>query len=162
MYLTLKRQKSISSHAASISAWCAVFDWPSIVAALSVERQGPASSSDARRITAARSSHGQRDQSCAAAAAAATARSTSAGPPLCTFASTCARLCGITASKVSPGADLLAADHERDVELLRLQLAQALLQLGALGAARRVGLDGLVVRLRCTEDRVGAHGSILG
>jgi len=44
----LKRQKSMSSQAASISAWCAVFDWPSIVAALSVSRQGPASSSAAR------------------------------------------------------------------------------------------------------------------
>ena len=32
---TLKRQKSISSQAASISAWKAVFDWPSMVAALS-------------------------------------------------------------------------------------------------------------------------------
>ena len=49
MYLTLKRQKSISSQAASISAWCAVFDWPSIVAALSVWRHGPARSSAARR-----------------------------------------------------------------------------------------------------------------
>jgi len=29
----LKRRKSISSQAASISAWCAVFDWPCIVAA---------------------------------------------------------------------------------------------------------------------------------
>ena len=36
MYRTLKRQKSISSQAESISAWCAVLDWPSIVAALSV------------------------------------------------------------------------------------------------------------------------------
>ena len=32
---TLNRQKSMSSQAASISAWIAVFDWPSIVAALS-------------------------------------------------------------------------------------------------------------------------------
>ena len=31
---TLKRQKSMSSQAASISAWCTVFDWPSMVAAL--------------------------------------------------------------------------------------------------------------------------------
>jgi hypothetical protein len=31
----LKRKKSIASHAASISAWYAVFDWPSMVAALS-------------------------------------------------------------------------------------------------------------------------------
>src|SRR5215218_8467541 len=30
MYAGLKRQKSISSQAASISAWWAVFDWPSM------------------------------------------------------------------------------------------------------------------------------------
>ena len=88
MNSTLKRQKSISSHAASISAWCAVFDWPSIVAAFSVERHGPASSSAARRKTAARSSHGVRDQSASASAAASIARSTSAAPPACTSAST--------------------------------------------------------------------------
>ena len=41
MNSTLKRQKSISSPAASISAWCAVFDWFSIVAATRVERHGP-------------------------------------------------------------------------------------------------------------------------
>ena len=32
----MKRQKSISSQTASISAWCAVFDWFSIVAAFRV------------------------------------------------------------------------------------------------------------------------------
>ena len=48
----MKRRKSIASQAASISAWCAVFDWLSIVAALSVERHGPARSSAARRKTA--------------------------------------------------------------------------------------------------------------
>ena len=37
MNSTLKRQKSVNSQAASISAWCAVFDWFSIVAAFSVE-----------------------------------------------------------------------------------------------------------------------------
>ena len=31
-----QRQKSIDSQAASISAWCAVFDWPSMVAALRI------------------------------------------------------------------------------------------------------------------------------
>src|ERR1700760_4089009 len=64
MNSTLKRKKSIASHAASISAWCAVFDWPSIVAALRVSRHGPESSSAARSSTPARSSPGQRDQSC--------------------------------------------------------------------------------------------------
>ncbi len=88
MNSTLNRQKSISSQAASISAWCAVFDWLSIVAALSVERHGPASSSAARRKTAARSSHGVRDQSCQASAAALIARSTSPGPAWWTSART--------------------------------------------------------------------------
>ena len=82
MNSTLKRKKSTSSQAASISAWCAVFDCPSIVAALSVSRQGPASSSAARRKTAARSSQGQRDQSChAARVAASIAASTCRAPP---------------------------------------------------------------------------------
>ena len=102
MYWTLKRQKSMSSQAASISAWCAVFDWPSIVAAFSVCRHGPARSSAARRKTAARSSHGVRDQSSQASAAAAIARSTSAAPPFWTSARTWLRLCGMTASNVSP------------------------------------------------------------
>src|SRR6266550_2992443 len=102
MNWTLKRKKSISSQAASISAWCAVFDWPSIVAAFRVARHGPASSSAARRKTAARSSHGQRDQSCQASPAAAVARSTSGAPPLWTVARTCPFLCGMTASNVSP------------------------------------------------------------
>src|SRR5438132_149663 len=62
-YSALKRRKSTTSQAASISAWCAVFDWPSIVAALSVDRHGPDSSSAARRKTATRSCHGVRDHS---------------------------------------------------------------------------------------------------
>src|SRR5258708_35323243 len=48
-------QKSIDSTAASISAWWTVFDCPSIVAALTVSRQGPASSEAALNSTAARS-----------------------------------------------------------------------------------------------------------
>ena len=44
MNSTLKRQKSISSQAASISAWCAVLDWLSIVAAFTVERYQPGAS----------------------------------------------------------------------------------------------------------------------
>ena len=102
MYWTLKRQKSMSSQAESISAWCAVFDWPSIVAAFSVCRHGPASSSAARRKIDARSSHGVRDQSCQASAAAPMARSTSPAPALCTVPSTWWRLWGMTASNVSP------------------------------------------------------------
>ena len=102
MNWTLKRRKSISSQAASISAWCTVFDWPSIVAALSVSRHGPASSSAARRKTPARSSHGQRDHSFAAAAAASIACATCSAPPWWTSARTWAVSCGITAGFVSP------------------------------------------------------------
>ena len=69
----MKRQKSISSAAASISAWNTVFDWPSIVAALIVSRQVVVSSSAALRMTAARSSNAQLDHSARAAAAASIA-----------------------------------------------------------------------------------------
>ncbi len=51
-----------------------------MVAALSVSRQGPASSSAALRKTAARSSQGVSDQVFQAARAAAMARSISTGP----------------------------------------------------------------------------------
>ena len=53
---TLKRRKSMSSQALSISAWKTVLLCPSIVAAFSVSRHGPASRSAARSSTAARSS----------------------------------------------------------------------------------------------------------
>src|SRR5918999_902631 len=98
----LKRQKSTSSHAASISAWWAVFDWPSMVAALRVSRQGPASSSAARRKTAARSSQGRRLHSGQASAEALIARSTSSAPPWCTSARTWSWSCGMTASRRLP------------------------------------------------------------
>src|SRR5581483_5241609 len=60
------------------------------------------------------------------------------------------------------GADLLAADHERDVGLLRLELAQPEAELLALRRARRVAPDRLVVGLRDAEDAVAAHAAILG
>src|SRR5574341_231211 len=41
---TLNRQKSIDSQTASISAWNDVLDWPTMVAALSTWRHGPARS----------------------------------------------------------------------------------------------------------------------
>ncbi len=78
----------MSSAAESISAWNAVFDWPSMVAALSAERQVVASSSAARRNTAARSSHGQRAHSRRAVAAASIARPTCSFEALCQSAST--------------------------------------------------------------------------
>ena len=74
---TLNRQKSISSQAASISAWNAVFDCPSMVAALSVSRQGPASRSAAFRKIAARSSNDMARHAGAAFFAAATAAAAS-------------------------------------------------------------------------------------
>ena len=70
---TLKRQKSTSSQAESISAWWTVLLWPSIVAALIVSRQGPASSAAARRRTAARSWKGVAAQALRAARAASMA-----------------------------------------------------------------------------------------
>jgi hypothetical protein len=78
----LKRQKSISSHAESISAWIAVFDWPSIVAAFRVERHGPASRSAALSKIAARSSNDIARQPGAAARAASIAARASTGPAL--------------------------------------------------------------------------------
>ena len=98
----MKRRKSIVSHAASISAWCAVFDWLSIVAALRVERHGPESSSAARRNTATRSCHGVAAHPVCAARAAAIARSTCEASPFATSASTWSRSCGMTASNVVP------------------------------------------------------------
>ena len=85
----MKRQKSMSSQAESISAWNAVFDWSSIVAALSVARQVVVSSSAAFRKTAARSSSDQFDQSFHASREAAIAAWTSAGPAMWYSASTC-------------------------------------------------------------------------
>jgi hypothetical protein len=69
----LKRQKSMSSQAESISAWNAVLDWPSTVAALSFWRHGPASRSAAFRMIAQRSSKGIARQAGAASSAASTA-----------------------------------------------------------------------------------------
>ena len=89
MNSTLKRQKSISSHAASISAW-----WRGLRLAehrrgdQRVERHGPARSSAARRKTEARSSHGIRDQSACASRAAPIARCTCSAPPCSTSART--------------------------------------------------------------------------
>ena len=112
----------------------------------SVSRHGPASSSAARRKTAARSSHGQRDQSFHALAAASIAccdvlgrrpggRRRARAP--CRAAS--------TAGRVVAGGDVLAADHERDLEALAAHLLEPRLQARALGAAGREVADRLVV-----------------
>ena len=75
----MKRQKSISSQAESISAWNTVFDCPSMVEALSVSRQLVVSRSAALRNTAARSSQAQLAHSTRASRAAAIAAVTSSG-----------------------------------------------------------------------------------
>jgi hypothetical protein len=56
------------------------------------------------------------------------------------------------------GADLLAADDEWDLDLLRAHLLEAHLELRALGRAGCIRLDRLVVRLRRSkESGRGAH-----
>ena len=55
------------------------------------------------------------------------------------------------------GADLLAADHERDLDPLGLHLREPHPQLLALGRSRRVVPDRLVHRLGQPEDAVGGH-----
>ena len=99
---TLYRQKSISSQAASISAWKTDFDWPRIVAAFSVARHGPASRSAARRKTAARSSKDSARHALAAPPAAAIAAATSASVALPRSPRTCRKLCGWTTGTRSP------------------------------------------------------------
>ncbi len=74
---TFQRQKSISSHAASISAWWTLLLCPRMVAALRRSRNGPLRRSAARRNTEARVSQGAVDQSWWAASAASTAARTS-------------------------------------------------------------------------------------
>jgi hypothetical protein len=98
----LKRQKSISSQAESISAWIAVFDWPSMVAAFRVARHGPASRSAALSSTAARSSKDIARHSGAAAVAASTAARASSWVAPFMVPSTWCRLCGCTTSISSP------------------------------------------------------------
>ena len=93
---TLKRQKSASSQAESISACCAVLDCPSIVAALSRARHGPASRSAALRKTAARSSKDSERHASPAASEAWTARSASWLVPSRSVPSTSAWACGCT------------------------------------------------------------------
>jgi len=56
-----------------------------------------------------------------------------------------------------PGAHLLAADHERDLDLPRLHLGEADAELLALRAPGRVAADGLVEGFGNLEDAVSAH-----
>ena len=102
MYSTLKRRKSASSQTASISAWCTVFDWPSMVAALRTSRQGPVRRSAARRKTAARSGHGVTAHARRARSAAAIALPTSAASARWMSPSTWLCRCGITEAASFP------------------------------------------------------------
>ena len=124
---------------------------------MSVVRHGPASSSAARRKTAARSSHGVRDQSCQASAAALIARSTSAVAALvdvgehvapCGAASpprTCRR-CAPPRRRSRTGSRGAPPPSRR-----------AGAQLRPLGRARRVALDRLVDRRGRPEDPVATR-----
>src|SRR6185437_12493794 len=60
------------------------------------------------------------------------------------------------------GPDLLAADDERELQPTVGELVEAAAELVALGAARLVTEDGLVVGLGDAERAVGAHAAILG
>jgi hypothetical protein len=55
------------------------------------------------------------------------------------------------------GLDVLAADHERDLEALRGELVEATSKLVALERAGLVPEHRLVVRFGDTEDAVGTH-----
>ena len=157
---TLKRQKSISSQAASISAWIAVFDWPSMVAAFRVARHGPASRSAALRKIAARSSKdsarqpGRGGLGRVDGGPGVVVRSRCAACP-----STWWRLCGWTTSIGSPAAEpLLAADGHGQLDAARSAIRLSVrLELGALGAARGVLPDRLVDRRGNLGD--GVHGT---
>ena len=140
----MKRQKSISSQAASISAWCAVFDWPSIVAALIVDAPrgreqlggleehrgavlprpvGPLALRLARRRDRLLDQLGR-------------------GPvPVGQHVAVVVRHHDVLDQ---PGLDALAADDDRDLDALLRHRAEARLELGAFGGSGRVGADGLV------------------
>ena len=161
MNSTLKRKKSIDSQAASISAWCAVFDWPSIVAAFSVSRHGPG-----EQLGGAQEDGG--------ALLPRPAR-----PVLPRGRGGVDRLLHVLGAALVDvgehvllvvrhhgllqvaGRDVLAADHERDLDPLVAHLLEAQLQAGALRAAGREAEDRLVDGGRRAEDGVCAHGTYL-
>ena len=132
-----QRQKSMISQAASISAWYGVFDWPSMVAAFSVWRHGPARRSAALRKIAARSAGAIAAQVLRAAVAASIAAWTSARPGLVP-AGEPLRVAVRNARLGDPaGADLAAADDERDLELAAARARRA-----APSARSRSGVPG--------------------
>ena len=159
MNSTLKRKKSIDSQAASISAWCAVFDWPSIVAAFSVSRHGPASSSAARRRTRRRAPPTASATSrCHAVAAASIACCTCSAFALVDVGEDVLLVVRHDRLLQLAGRDVLAADHERDLDALVAHLLEARCWRRARsGLPGRVVVDRLVAGRRGAEDRVGAH-----
>ena len=130
----MKRQKSISSQAESISAWKTVFDCPSMVEALSVSRQLVVSRSAALRNTAARSSQAQLAHSARASRAAAMAAVTSSGRAVVEVGQHVAVVVRHHRSAEVAGADVLAADDQRDLDPLAGHRGQPRLDRGALRA----------------------------
>jgi hypothetical protein len=138
----LNRQKSIISDAASISAWYAVFDCPSIVAATIVGRQ------DARGAIFPRP------------ARPLAARRRGGGDRLLHVRGVGEVIVGQHVAVVvrhhrlrgASGSDLLAADDQRNVDPLCGHRFQARFQLGALRRARGVGAVGVVDRLGNAAD----------
>ena len=152
------RQKSIISHAASISAWNTDLDWPRTVAAFSVARHGPASRSAARRKTAARSSNDSARQPRAAAPAAAIAATTSSSVALPNSPRTRRKLCGWTTAHALAGPhDRPAADRHGQLGLLSGELLDLGLERGAVRAARLILAHRLVVRR--WHSGHGIHGT---
>ena len=134
-------------------------DWLSIVAALIVDRHGPAISSAARRKTATRSCHGVRDHAgCAAPGGGDRALDLSRASLLDVRQHVRAAMRHHCLER-RPRLDALAADHHRDVHALGGHLREPAAQLGALGRARRVAPDRLVDRRRRTEDAGCAHAA---
>ncbi len=123
----------MSSAAESISAWKAVFDWPSMVAALSRARQLVASSSAAFRKTASRSSQGQADHSRRAAAAASIGLGHLLARGLVPVGEDVSVVVRHHGLALLVARQLTSADHERDLDPLVGRRAEALLQLRPLG-----------------------------
>jgi len=113
----LKRQKSINSHAASISAWCAVLLWPSIVAAFTTGRPARCQQVGGLSNTAARSARLEADHSRQAPRAAATAPATSSGPAWLHLGQHVPVAVRITASTVRPVRISFPPTNDGDLDL---------------------------------------------
>ena len=154
----MKRQKSIISQTASISAWCAVFDWLSIVAAFSVvapragEELGGAQEDRCPLVPRHPRPLGVRGRR------GVDRLLDVLGAALRDVGEDVALAMGLHRLERRVRVDVLATDDHRDRDPLALHLVQAELEGGALRRAGRVGPDGLVVVLGRGEDAVCAHG----